>query len=120
MIFWVRIWILVGFSENLNTGYRIYGFMVKKKITVSVDKNVVDTAKIALLKKGRTLSDFIEKSLRSLSTAQTLDDLCRELGLNCKYVGYEEVERKRPDLRGKVASEVEVREIRRERFSRVL
>ncbi len=94
--------------------------MVKSKITVSVDKSVVDTAKIALLKKGRTLSEFIEKSLRSLSTAQILDDLCRELDLNCEYVGYEEVERKRPDLRGKVASEVEVREIRRERVSRVL
>ncbi|PSN83861.1 hypothetical protein B9Q01_03240 [Candidatus Marsarchaeota G1 archaeon OSP_D] len=94
--------------------------MVKTKITVSVDKSVVDNAKIALLKKGKTLSEFIEKSLRSLSTAQILDDICRELDLNCEYVSYEEVERKRPDLRGKTTSEVEVREIRRERLSRLL
>jgi hypothetical protein len=120
MSFWVGIWIRRGFSENLNTDCRIYGFMVKAKITVSVDKGVVDTAKIALLKRGRTLSDFIEKSLRSLSTAQILDDLCRELKLECEYMSNEEVESKRPDLRGKVASEVEVREIRRERLSRVL
>jgi hypothetical protein len=49
--------------------------MVKTKITVSVEKPVVDNAKLALLKKGRTLSDYIEKSLRSLSTAEILSDL---------------------------------------------
>ena len=50
--------------------------MVKTKITVSVEKPVVDNAKLALLKKGRTLSEYIEKSLRSLSTAEFLSDLC--------------------------------------------
>ena len=44
--------------------------MVKTKITVSVEKPVVENAKLALLKKGRTLSDYIEKSLLSLSTAE--------------------------------------------------
>ena len=42
--------------------------MVKTKITVSVEKAVVDSAKLALLKKRRTLSDFIENSLHYLST----------------------------------------------------
>ncbi|MHB1440989.1 MAG: hypothetical protein ACYCSO_09435 [Cuniculiplasma sp.] len=40
--------------------------MVKTKITVSIEKQVVNNAKLVLLKKGRTLSDYIEKSLSSL------------------------------------------------------
>jgi hypothetical protein len=94
--------------------------MAKTKVTVSVDKLVVDNAKIALFKRGRTLSDFIEKSLRSLSGAQILDGLCEVLSLNCGYVSSEEVERNRPDLRGRTSSEREVRGIRRERLSRLL
>ena len=105
--------------ERLNTVYHIYGYMVKTKITVSVEKPVVDNAKLALLKKGRTLSDYIEKSLRSLSTAEILSDLCKELNLNCGYMSGEDVERNRPDLTGRVYSEKEVREMRNERISRL-
>jgi hypothetical protein len=93
--------------------------MVKTKITVSVEKPVVDNAKLALLKKGRTLSDYIEKSLRSLSTSEILDDLCEELNLNCEYINGTDVEKYRPDLRGKVDLEKEVKQIRDERFSRI-
>ncbi|HLH86538.1 MAG TPA: hypothetical protein VKU79_06730 [Thermoplasmataceae archaeon] len=93
--------------------------MVKTKITVSVEKPVVDNAKLALLKKGSTLSDYIEKSLRSLSTAEILSDLCIELNLDCKYISGEDVERNRPDLTGRVYSEKEVREMRNERNSRL-
>ncbi len=105
--------------EILNTSNRIYGYMVKTKITVSVEKPVVDNAKLALLKKGRTLSDFIEKSLRSLSTMEILGDMCRELNLDCRYISMEDVERNRPDLKGKAYSEKEVREMRNERVSRL-
>lgn len=93
--------------------------MVKTKITVSVEKPVVDNAKLALLKKGRTLSDYIEKSLRSLSTSENLGDLCRELNLDCGYISGEDVEMNRPDLIDKVYSEKEVREMRNERVSRL-
>ncbi len=93
--------------------------MVKTKITVSVEKPVVDNAKLALLKKGRTLSDYIEKSLRSLSTSEILDDMCKELNLNCGYISGEDVEKNRPDLTGRVYSETEVREMRNERASRL-
>ncbi|MHB1709696.1 MAG: DUF6364 family protein [Thermoplasmataceae archaeon] len=93
--------------------------MVKTKITVSVEKQVVDNAKLALLKKGRTLSDYIEKSLRSLSTSEILDDLYKELNLNYVYVSGEDVERNRSDLVGKVDSETEVRKMRNGRISRL-
>ena len=93
--------------------------MVKTKITVSVEKPVVENAKLALLKKGRTLSDYIEKSLLSLSTAEILSDLCKELNLDCGYVSGEDVERNRPDLTGRVNSEKEIREMRNERISRL-
>jgi hypothetical protein len=93
--------------------------MVKTKITVSVEKPVVDNAKLALLKKGRTLSDYVEKSLRSLSTSEILNDMCKELGLNCEYVSGEDVERNRPDLVGKADSETEVRKMRYGRISRL-
>ncbi len=93
--------------------------MVKTKITVSVEKPVVDNAKLALLKKGKTLSYFIEKSLRSLSTMEILGDLCRELNLDCGYISGEDVERNRPDLTGRVYSEKEIREMRNEHVSRL-
>ena len=93
--------------------------MVKTKITVSVEKPVVDNAKLALLKKGRTLSEYIEKSLRSLSTAEFLSDLCKDLNIDCGYMSGEDVENNRPDLTGRVESEKEVREMRNERISRL-
>ena len=93
--------------------------MVKTKITVSVEKPVIDRAKLALLKKRRTLSDFIEKSLRSLSTSEILDDLCKELNLHCGYVSGEDVERNRPDLSGRADSAAEVGKTRHGRISRL-
>lgn len=93
--------------------------MVKAKITVSVEKSVVDNAKLALLKKGRTLSDYIEKSLRSLSTSEILDDMRKELYLGREYISGEDVEKNRPDLTGRVHSEKEVRELRNERDTRL-
>ena len=93
--------------------------MVKTKITVSVEKPVVDNAKLALLKKGRTLSDYLENSLRSLSTSEILENICRELNLNCGYISGEKVERDRPDLIGKADSGMTVRKMRDERDSRL-
>ncbi|MCL4327127.1 MAG: hypothetical protein M1149_02315 [Candidatus Thermoplasmatota archaeon] len=93
--------------------------MVKTKITVSVEKPVVDNAKLALLKRGRTLSDYVENSLRSLSSMEILGDLCRELNLECGYISGENVEIRRPDLSGKAYSEKQVRELRNERVSRL-
>lgn len=105
--------------EGLNTGSRIYGYMVKTKITVSVEKQVVDKAKLALLKKRGTLSNYIESSLRSLSTSEMLNNICMELNLDCGYISGEGVERKRPDLTSKVHSGTIVREMRNERVSRL-
>ncbi|WP_393971314.1 hypothetical protein OXIME_001586 [Oxyplasma meridianum] len=93
--------------------------MVKTKITVSVEKQVLDNAKLALLKKRRTLSAYIENSLRSLSTSEILNDICKELNLDCRYISGEDVEKDRPDLTGRVYSETEVRELRDERDLRL-
>ena len=93
--------------------------MVKTKITVSVEKPVVENAKIALLKKGRTLTDYIEKSLRSLSSSEIIEDMCKELNFNCSYISTEQVEKDRPDLKGKAQSEIEIREVRNARAARV-
>ena len=93
--------------------------MVKTKITVSVERQVVDNAKLALLKERRTLSDYIENSLRSLSVTEVLNDICTELNLDCGYTGSEDVERMRPDLKGKVYSENILREMRNKRNSRL-
>lgn len=93
--------------------------MAKTKITVSVEKPVVDNAKLALLKKGRTLSDYIETSLRSLSGMEILSGLCRELNLECGYISAENVEMNRPDLTGKAYAEREVKGLRSKRVSRL-
>jgi len=93
--------------------------MARTKITVSVEKEVIDSAKLALLKKKKALSSYIENSLRSLSTSEVLNDICKELNLNCGYVSGEDVERERPDFKGKAHSEAILREIRNERVSRL-
>ena len=93
--------------------------MVKTKVTLSIEKPVVDNAKLALLKKGRTMSDYIEKSLRSLSSSEILEDLCKEMELDCEYISGEEIERQRPDFKGKVLAEKEVREMRNGRTTRI-
>ena len=93
--------------------------MVKTKITVSVEREVVDNAKLALLKERRTLNDYIENSLRSLSVREFLNDICTGLNLDCGYTSSEDVERMRPDLTGKIYSENILREIRNERNSRL-
>ena len=72
-----------------------------------------------MLKKGRTLSDYIEKSLRSLSVSEFLEGMCKELNLDCGYISGEDVERNRHDLTGKVCSEMEIKELRNERASRL-
>ena len=93
--------------------------MVKTKITVSVEREVVDNAKLALLKERRTLNDYIENSLRSLSVREFLNDICTGLNLDCGYTSSEDVERIRPDLTGKIYSENILREMRNERNSRL-
>lgn len=88
-------------------------------MTVTVDKSVLERAKLALLRRRGTLSDYVDKSLRSLSTSELLGELCRDLGLNCHYISSEEVERNRPDLTGRVDSAMEVRRMHDERSSRI-
>ena len=113
---------LCGTTEKEKEAYtasRIYGNMPKAKMTVSVDRTVLESAKLALLRKHRTLSDYVDKSLRSLSASELLEGLCRDLGLHCHYISGEEVERNRPDLTGKIDSASEVRRLRDERSSRL-
>ncbi len=93
--------------------------MVKTRITVSVKKSVVDNAKRALSKKGRTLSDYVETALRSLSTSEILHDMRRELNFHCEYISWEYIEKNRPDLTDKVHSETEVRKMRNDRVLRL-
>lgn len=92
--------------------------MAKTRVTVSIEKTVFDNAKLTLLKRGRTLSDYIETSLRSLSGMEILGGLCRELNLECGYIRPESVEMNRPDLSGKAFAEREVKELRSKRASR--
>lgn len=106
-------------EKRFHTGSRIYLYTVKTKITVSVKREVVDNAKLALLKEKRTLSDYIEDSLRSLSVTEFLNDICKELNLDFRYISNEDVERMRPDMTGKIYSENILREMRNERNSRL-
>ena len=80
-----------------------------------MEKSAVDNAKLALMKKGKILSNHIENSLHSLSTPEILEKLCKEIIIDCGYINREKVEKKRPDLKGNVCSELAVREMRNER-----
>ena len=66
--------------------------MVKTKITVSIEKPVVDNAKLALLKKGKTMSDYIERTLRALSTSSPVTYLQFKLSSSHISLSISEVE----------------------------
>ena len=70
--------------------------MKRTKVTLSVDEDTLREAKSYLAGKDHTLSRVLEEALRELLSSNQLQGIATKLGVNVKYVSYDEVARARP------------------------
>jgi len=93
------------------------GALVRKiKVTLSLREDIVRRAKSRLAMEGKSLSGVVEELLGMYDELSFLDELCRRLGLECRFYTDWEVVADRPS--GPRAEEVrEVRDGRSECLS---
>ena len=73
---------------------RIYVCMTKRKVTLSVDDGILNEARSAINASGLTLSSAFEGLLASF-TSRGLEMLAKGIGVEIRYVGFEDVIRMR-------------------------
>ena len=73
---------------------RIYVCMAKRKVTLSIDDGILNEARPAVNAAGLTLSSAFEGLLASF-TSRRLEMLAKGVGVEIRYVGFEDVIRVR-------------------------
>ena len=73
---------------------RIYVCMTKRKVTLSIDDGILNEARPAVNAAGLTLSSAFEGLLASF-TSRRLELLAKGVGVEIRYVGFEDVIRMR-------------------------
>ena len=68
--------------------------MSKSKLTLSVDEELLNEARANLIKSGFSLSSTFEELLKSF-TKYGLEEISKELGIEIKYMGFEDIAKKR-------------------------
>ncbi|ABL79090.1 DUF6364 family protein [Thermofilum pendens] len=89
---------------------------MKVKVTLSLDRDLVSRVKSRLAFEGRSLSELVEELLSMYDVEAFVRDLCRDLGVECRYFSPQEVVSGR--VRGLRAEDV-VREVRYGREERL-
>lgn len=70
--------------------------MPKTKLTLSIDDKLILEVKAYLAKRDRGISEVVELFLRDLVTEKELVSMMDALGIEQKYISYEDVVRRRP------------------------
>ena len=70
--------------------------MPKTKLTLSIDDKLILEVKAYLAKRDRGISEVVELFLRDLVTEKELVSMMDALGIEQKYISYEDVVRGRP------------------------
>lgn len=91
---------------------------MKKKLTLSIDEDVIKRAKSALVLKNKTLSEIVEERLLSIYASNEMDNAMRNSGLECRYVNPDDIRRKRSNMKLTNSSET-IREMRDEMNERI-
>ncbi len=65
--------------------------LVKVRVTLSLDKDLVSRVKSRLALEGRSLSELVEDLLSIYDIETFIRDLCRGLGLDCRYSSPQEI-----------------------------
>lgn len=68
--------------------------VTKTKLTLSVDSELLKSAKIQLLKRGKSLSEFTEESMQSLVSLNIISEVAKKLGVSIGYRSFDEVSSK--------------------------
>ena len=92
--------------------------MTKTNVTLSVDKQVVAVAKVTLAKKGKNMSEMVEKYLESMSGSGNIEKMFEVLKIQKRRMGSEEVERLRPKGADSERAVREMRNARNKKLSR--
>jgi hypothetical protein len=90
--------------------------MVKTKVTLSVDKELLRESKAYLAEKNMTVSGTLEKALSEMAASVFVEKVAANLGERLEYIGYDQVPIRRP--KGKDAAKA-LREARGERASAI-
>ncbi len=92
--------------------------MVKRKLTLTIDEDILLEAKSVLSGEGVSLSQLVEEYLRFVSSTKWIDEVAEELGMGeLELITDAEVRSSRP--RGADASKA-VREVRERRLEVML
>jgi hypothetical protein len=82
--------------------------MAKTKLTLSIDEEVIKEAKSESLRRNTDVSTLVEEFLRSISRLR-IKEIMLKLGVEERYVSYEEIAKGRPSG---LAAEKVIRELR--------
>ncbi len=93
--------------------------MVKRKLTLSVDDELLKNARVRLVGKGESVSKAVEDLFRSIGDSW-IEDLARQFGVKLRYISSEEVIRRRGKIRTGLNSTKVLREMREDREKRIL
>ena len=92
--------------------------LVKRKLTLTIDEDILLEAKSVLSSEGRGLSQLVEEYLRFVASTKWIDEVAEELGLgDLELITEAEVRSSRPG--GADASKA-VREVRERRIEVML
>ena len=71
--------------------------MVKRKLTLTIDEDILLEAKSVLSSEGRSLSQLVEEYLRFVASTKWIDEVAEELGLgDLELITEAEVRSSRP------------------------
>jgi hypothetical protein len=90
--------------------------MVKTKVTLSVDRELLRESKAYLAEKNLTVSGTLERALSEMAAPGLVERVAMNLGEKLEYIGYDRIPIGRP--KGKDAAKA-LREARGERTSAI-
>ena len=93
--------------------------MTKTKLTLSVDSELLKSAKIQLLRRGKSLSEFTEESMQSLVSLNIISEVAKKLGFSIGYRSFDEVSLKIQKIPAGLDSSTTIREMRDDRKNRL-
>lgn len=95
-------------------------FMTKTKLTLSVDKEILKSAKVYVSQHDTTISKEFEEFVLSLTGSNIMDKIMDRLGIKKQYVSQYDIIRNRNRIKGRFDSGKMIREMRDAREKAIL
>ena len=72
---------------------------MKRKLTLSIDDDVIKKAKSILALKNTTLSTFVENNLKTLYFEEELDNAFESIGIKYNYISPDKIVKERKKMK---------------------